>query len=755
MNKKVPQLVIASMLTLGASASAVAADTTNTTSPQTSVVNTAPVGDAGRDDTVAANTYYALNGSNSHDAEGAELTYLWMQTGGPAVDIFAPQSPNPGFVSPNVTSDQTLTFSLDVFDGKLRGETVFVNILVKADNQAPVADAGRDDTVASNTYYPLNGSNSHDPEGDELTYHWIQTAGPSVDIFAPQSPNPGFVSPNVTSNETLTFALNVFDGELYSETVFVNILVTGLNQAPIADAGRDDTVAPNTYYPLNGSNSHDPEGEGLTYHWIQTAGPSVDIFAPQSPNPGFVSPNVTTNQTLTFALNVFDGELYSETVFVNILVKVANLAPVADAGRDDTVDENAYYALNGSNSFDPEGAELTYHWIQVAGPAVDIFAPESPNPGFVAPSVDSTQTLTFALNVFDGELRSDTAMVNIVINKNNEAPIADAGDNSNMKQGGSATLNGTASYDPEGLDIASYQWTQVSGPLALLMNTTSANPTYVAPVGVSGTMVFQLQVSDGVKTSALSALPDSNVAGDDLVSVTITQNNAPIADAGQDQSKNEGSVVVMDARASFDPDRDPISYQWAQVSGTPVTFNTNSIATPSFTAPATTGGEALVFSVTITDNDSVNPKSTTDTVVVNVLDVNAPPSCDLATASPDALWPPNHKLKPVEIYGVTDNDATYNNVTIRINSVTQDEAINGKGDGNTSPDAIILPGTTLDSAMIRAERARKGDGRVYTINFTADDGFENCTGSVTVGVPAKRKSTAVDSGLTVDSTTEE
>jgi hypothetical protein len=56
--------------------------------------------------------------------------------------------------------------------------------------------------------------------------------------------------------------------------------------------------------------------------------------------------------------------------------------------------------------------------------------------------------------------------------------------------------------------------------------------------------------------------------------------------------------------------------------------------------------------------------------------------------------------------------------------------------------------------MIRAERARNGDGRVYTINFTADDGFENYTGAVTVGVPAKRKSTAVGSGLSVDSTTE-
>jgi hypothetical protein len=77
MNKKVPQLFIASMLTLGVSTSAIAADTNSATSSTSSVVNTVPIGDAGRDDTVAANTYYPLKGSASYDPEGAELTYLF------------------------------------------------------------------------------------------------------------------------------------------------------------------------------------------------------------------------------------------------------------------------------------------------------------------------------------------------------------------------------------------------------------------------------------------------------------------------------------------------------------------------------------------------------------------------------------------------------------------------------------------------------------------------------------------------------
>ena len=50
-----------------------------------------------------------------------------------------------------------------------------------------------------------------------------------------------------------------------------------------------------------------------------------------------------------------------------------------------------------------------------------------------------------------------------------------------------------------------------------------------------------------------------------------------------------------------------------------------------------------------------------------------------------------------------------------------------------------------------ASEPSNADGRVYRVGFTATDGFESCTGSVTVVVPHSRKSVAVDSSQTVDS----
>jgi len=110
-----------------------------------------------------------------------------------------------------------------------------------------------------------------------------------------------------------------------------------------------------------------------------------------------------------------------------------------------------------------------------------------------------------------------------------------------------------------------------------------------------------------------------------------------------------------------------------------------------------------------------------------------PPVCSAAHANPAALWSPNHQFVPIAVKGVSDPDG--NAVTITITGVTQDEPVNGKGSGNTSPDAVIQGG----NASVRAERDGNGNGRVYHISFRADDGKgDSCTGVVRVGVPIAR-----------------
>jgi len=107
-----------------------------------------------------------------------------------------------------------------------------------------------------------------------------------------------------------------------------------------------------------------------------------------------------------------------------------------------------------------------------------------------------------------------------------------------------------------------------------------------------------------------------------------------------------------------------------------------------------------------------------------------PPVCTGAFASPDSLWPPNHKFVPIAIDGVTDPDG--DPVTLTVSAVAQDEPVDASGNGDTCGDAV---GLGTDTVAVRSERSGNGDGRVYHIAFRAQDPLGLfCTGDVLVCV---------------------
>jgi hypothetical protein len=127
---------------------------------------------------------------------------------------------------------------------------------------------------------------------------------------------------------------------------------------------------------------------------------------------------------------------------------------------------------------------------------------------------------------------------------------------------------------------------------------------------------------------------------------------------------------------------------------------------------------------------------------------NQPPNCGGAFPSVVTIWPPNHDMVNVTIQGVTDPDG--DPVTINIDQIEQDEPTDGTGDGHTCPDGA---GIGTSTAQVRAERSAQGNGRVYTIYFTASDGNGgSCQGSVTVYVPKSIKGSCTNHGAIYNST---
>ena len=135
------------------------------------------------------------------------------------------------------------------------------------ENNAPVADAGPDQTIDAGDAVSLDGSGSSDPDGDTLTYAWTQTSGPSVTLSDASSANPGFTAPN--ADATLVFSLTVNDGTADSAADTVAITVV----AP--DPQREALEA---FYNATGGHSWTNVGNWLTdkplgqWHGVSTNG---------------------------------------------------------------------------------------------------------------------------------------------------------------------------------------------------------------------------------------------------------------------------------------------------------------------------------------------------------------------------------------------------------------------------------------------------------------------------------------------------
>lgn len=196
-------------------------------------------------------------------------------------------------------------------------------------------------------------------------------------------------------------------------------------------------------------------------------------------------------------------------------------------------------------------------------------------------------------------------------------PIANAGaDQTISTPASTATLNGTASYDPDG-SIILYSWVQLSGP-----NTSVIANEHAATTGVSGLIPgiyqYQLEVTDNNSATATSIT---------RVTVNLPPNRPPTANAGQDQSKTLPTNTTTLVGSGSDPDGTISSYHWDKISGP----SGGNITSPNSATTGITGLQAgtYAFQLTVTDNGGL-----TGSDIMNII-VNPQPIAPTANAGSD------------------------------------------------------------------------------------------------------------------------
>ena len=206
----------------------------------------------------------------------------------------------------------------------------------------------------------------------------------------------------------------------------------------------------------------------------------------------------------------------------------------------------------------------------------------------------------------DATMNGNTAAIQALVVFNNLAPIANAGPDQTVGEGGLVTLDGSGSSDISPDMVAAYDWTQTGGPAVALSDSSAEMPEFDAPHVIGDTVLqFDLVVTDSV--GAASAVD----------SVTVTVGNALAVDAGVDQQVTEGDVVYLNGLNSLSINRSIARYLWTQIEGPAVALSNRGRATASFTAPLVDVTTLLVFELIAIDSSGAREPATT---LVNVRD---------------------------------------------------------------------------------------------------------------------------------------
>ncbi len=291
-----------------------------------------------------------------------------------------------------------------------------------------------------------------------------------------------------------------------------------------------------------------------------------------------------------------------------------NHAPTANAGAAQTVNSGSPVVLTGSGTDAEDGAALGYAWTQVSGPAPTAMSgANTPVLSFTAPQVTTQQVLAFRLTVTDSGGLTGSATVAVTVNAvpANHAPSAAAGAPQTVDEGAPVTLNGSGLDAEDGTNLT-YAWTQTSGPSAApLTGANTASLSFTAPqVTSQQVLTFTLTVTDH---GGLSGTSSTTVTVRDTT-ITPPANQPPVADAGNDQSAQQGHTVVLDGSASHDDhDTGNLGFFWQQSSGPAVTLNDAHAAVASFTAPTVNAPVQLKFQLVVTD--SAGAQGTDETAV--------------------------------------------------------------------------------------------------------------------------------------------
>lgn len=583
-----------------------------------------------------------LDGSASDDPEGDALQYRWTQLDGPVVALDNPAARRPSF---RATTPGIYRFALVVSDGVWESDPSVVEVEVERPNLPPEAIVPESVEASVGEPFRLDGRRSRDADGSVASYLWRQCSGPPL-FLSPEATDEAVLEATAARPGVYEFELQVTDGQAASRPARCRVIVRGRNERPVARAGTRQRVvmerpgeqkqvapeAPVAVTPaevvaplgeevvLDGARSYSPRQRPLRYYWQQRGGAFIGTFTRPAGEEAKLAFTPPTLGEYVFHLTVSDGELDSPPQRVRVVVVEGNAPPRAVIQGPERSAVGVEVQLDGTLSFDREGAVLEYRWRQIDGPPVKTVRVSAEDPGRAHFTPALPGAYVFALTVSDGVRQSAPARAAVLVEEGNAVPEVEAPGRLRVRPGEPFVLQARG-RDADG-DTLTYCWRQVEGPP--LLQTPAAQQALELQTETKGCYRFTVTASDGRATSH-PLLCEVRVA---------PPNRPPEAVSRARLSGQVGKPVALDGRASFDPDGDGLTYRWEPVDRSVLAqgaLRGANTAQAEFT-PKAPGRYA--FRLTVMDGET---ESTPVQVDVQVAPANRPPR--LRIAGPTRVQP--------------------------------------------------------------------------------------------------------------------
>jgi VCBS repeat-containing protein len=427
--------------------------------------------------------------ANDTDPDGDALTVIVVVQ--PQHGTLAPNANGSFVYTPSANYNGVDGFTYMANDGVANSNVATVTIAVAAVNDAPVAGDNSytvTEDTARTVLAPGVLANDSDADGDPMTA--IVVRDPAHGTLALDL-NGGFVyRPDANYNGPDSFAYKTTDGTADSNIATVLLTVRPVNDAPVAG---NDSYATDEDTPLTVAapgvlvNDSDIDSTALTA--VKVTNPAHGRVTLNADGSFVYTPYANYHGPDSFTYRARDAAVGSNTATVNITVRSVADAPVA-LGQSLTLNEDRSRDIT-LTATDGDNEALTF--AIVTGPQHGTLTGAGsvwtyrPNANYNGPD-----SFTFKAN--DGVFNSNIATVNLAIAPVNDAPVAQAGTVTTLRN--RAVSGRLVAIDVDG-DVLSYSITSLPTRGTVTVNSATGAFIYTPALGKTGTDSFKFKAYDG------------------------------------------------------------------------------------------------------------------------------------------------------------------------------------------------------------------------------------------------------------------